>query len=113
MIAAAEHIFRMARCGTDGVSVGEKLAHIEATTGRRPAELDGPPVPPQVTHILEWFFELSSARTGNGFGPNPLTWTDFDAWARLMNRVVRPWEIEMLRALDRCYLASVKPVEES
>lgn len=108
MIAAAEHIFQMARCGEDGVSVGEKLAHIERTTGRRPAALDGPPVPFQLAHLLEWFGELNAGRTDIRVGANPLTWEGMDAWARLTGRDLRPWEVGLLRALDRTYLLAMK-----
>lgn len=105
MIAAAEHQFKMDRCGEDGVSLGEKLAHVEQTTGRRPPELDGPAVPFQLAHLLDWFRELNTGRTGNGFGANPLSWGEIDAWIRLTGRTVRDWEIGLLRALDQKYMA--------
>ena len=108
MIAAAEHQFKLARCGEDGVSLAEKLAHVEATTGKRPSGLDGPVVPCQLSHLLDWFAELNAGRTGNGFGANPITWEGLDAWARLTGRDLRPWEVGLLRALDRTYLLAMK-----
>jgi hypothetical protein len=98
----------MARCGPDGVSFGAKLAHVERTTGNRPPALDGPEVPLQTAHVLGWFYEISQGRTGTGFGPNPLTWAGIEAWMRLTGTVVHPWEIRLLKGLDRLYLDSLK-----
>lgn len=105
---AAEHHFTMARCGDDGVSVGLKLEQVEQATGKRPGQLDGPEIPPQLAHVYGWFVEISQGRTGNGFGPNPLTWEGIDAWQRLTETVVRPWEVALIKRLDGVYLASLK-----
>lgn len=49
---------------------------------------------------MEWFEELSKARTSNGFGVNSFTYTELQAWAVLTRRVPTPFEVEMLMALD-------------
>jgi len=50
------------------------------------------------------FLSLSKARTGNGFGPNPLPYGEIDAWCRLMQTRLDPWEVDALRRLDDAYL---------
>jgi len=66
--------------------------------------LDGPQLPVDCMHLWFWFLELSAARGSNGFGPNPLSFHDIEAWSRLTNTVIRPNELRALIALDHAYL---------
>jgi len=47
---------------------------------------------------------LHRCRRSNGFGPEPLGWSDIDAWARLTGSLPRPGEIGALLRLDRVWL---------
>jgi hypothetical protein len=49
--------------------------------------------------------ELSGTRTSNGFGPNPISFTEMQAWAILNGIAPTPWEIRLLRRLDAATLA--------
>lgn len=100
MIAAARHAFTMASVGQDGVPFAEKLKHL----GKRD-KLKGPKMPRQAQHVWEWFLELAAARTGNGFGPNPISFSELKAWADLTGRNPKPLEIQWLKALDRLWLS--------
>ena len=51
--------------------------------------------------------QLSDGRGSSGFGPNPLSWPDFDAWSRLMHVNLDKWELSALRKLDTAYLLSL------
>lgn len=82
----------------------EKLLHVEATTGKRPADLDGPEPPEQLAYLLGWFADLGSGRPPGFSGPAPLTWEGILAWATLTGVDPRPWEIALLRRLDLAYL---------
>lgn len=55
-------------------------------------------------HVWEWFLELHAARSGSGFGPNPIGYADIDAWARLSRRRLAAWEVAAIRAMDQAYL---------
>jgi hypothetical protein len=79
---------------------------VEARTGRRPPELDTPPIPAWALHIVEWWGELNAARGGNGMGPNPIGWTDLAAWAALTGTEPSPFEVRTLLALDQAWLAA-------
>lgn len=72
------------------------------------AELQGPELPASLTYLWGWFLELHETRSGNGFGPNPFTYAEIDAWARLTGRALAPWEVGGLRALDRAWLVEPK-----
>jgi hypothetical protein len=65
-----------------------------------PAQLRLPPVPAALQHVWEWFGELSSSRSGNGGGPNPLSFVEIEAWARLTGRLPAPREVQAIMALD-------------
>jgi hypothetical protein len=57
-----------------------------------------------LVHIVGWYGELSGARSGNGFGPNPIAYAEIYAWARLTRRELLPLEIALLRAIDTSFL---------
>jgi hypothetical protein len=100
LLAAAEHNFRLSLAGEDGVSYGDKLRYRERTTGKHHPHLDGPAIPKRLAYLWEWFQELESARTGTGFGPNPITFAEIKAWSELTGRSPRPHEIRVLKSLD-------------
>ena len=58
---------------------------------------------------LYWrmFGELSAGRTYGMNGPNPLTWADIDAWARLSGWPVKSHQIAVLRAMDAVWIEQV------
>jgi hypothetical protein len=45
-----------------------------------------------------------SARTSNGFGPNPISYAEIAAWSKLSGNRPNKHEVKMLRELDRVYL---------
>lgn len=65
--------------------------------------------PPEALHVWEWFRQLSARRTSSGFGLNPITYLDVDAWSRL--RGIRPevWELDGVFLLDSLYLVAMAP----
>lgn len=66
-----------------------------------PARLRTPPIPAALAHVWDWFGELSAARTGNGAGPNPIPYSEIEAWARLTGRVLAVRDVRALAALDQ------------
>jgi hypothetical protein len=79
-------------------------SHLEAVyrqTGHMPKVLaDIPKMPDELTYLWDWFCDLDSARGGNGFGLNPLSYAEIRAWADLTRVQPDPWEIETLRRID-------------
>jgi hypothetical protein len=103
----ARHAFRLLKPGEDGVALRDKLEHIAETTGIVDEALNLPSFPTAIQYLWGWFHELQSARTGNGFGANPITFSEIQAWMQLTGRTVHPWEINALKELDRAYLVEV------
>lgn len=65
-----------------------------------------PPFPREAAGVLEAFWELHAARGSNGYGPNPISYQELEAWSRLTGRVPSLWAIEQIRTLDRLYLSA-------
>jgi hypothetical protein len=60
-----------------------------------------------------WFCELSSARSSNGYGLNPITFPEIDAWTRLMGVRPTPWETSVLRRMDTAVLSILNGKQSS
>ena len=53
------------------------------------------------------FLDLSAARGGTGYGPLPVTFPEIEAWTRLYGSL-EPWEINLIRELDRVWMTDAK-----
>lgn len=56
-------------------------------------------MPGLCAHLWRWFQELAATRQ-SGFGANPISFSEIDAWARLTRTRPAAWEVRALRALD-------------
>jgi len=112
LIAHAVHERALSAPLPDGHSEREHLQAAARNPGPAGAiareRLRGPGLPPEVAYLWDWFLELDSARTSNGFGLNPIGYTELAAWAALTGRSPLPWEVRWLMALDRARLAEPK-----
>lgn len=55
-------------------------------------------------HLLNAWQELHAGRGSNGFGPNPISWPDLQAWSALTGSVVTPFEARVIMQIDRVWL---------
>jgi len=62
------------------------------------------PVPEVGYFLWSCFCQLSAARTYQMSGPNPISYAEIEAWARLHRWPLRPDHIAAIRALDDVYL---------
>jgi hypothetical protein len=51
------------------------------------------------------FIRLSSRRGSNGFGINPISWPEIDAFVRNSRVRLAPWEVEIIEMLDDLFRA--------
>ncbi|CAB4122375.1 hypothetical protein UFOVP32_14 [uncultured Caudovirales phage] len=86
-----------------GASVADHLAAVAKKRKRKIAL--APSVPTEALHLWNLFTRLNSTRTGNGFGPNPISFLEMESFCRLTGEVLDPWEVHAIRALDDAYLA--------
>lgn len=104
LIAFARHQLELDRPEKDGQS---QRAHLEAAASQSEAArqaLAGPGCPEALRYVWDWFLELNAGRTGSGFGPNPLAWSEVEAWARLSRLRLTGFERDALRALDAVFV---------
>jgi hypothetical protein len=66
-----------------------------------------PPIPSTLKPLWWTFLALHGARSGNGMGINPISFTEIDAWCRLSRVTLDPWEVDVIRLLDNAYLESI------
>jgi len=85
---------------------------LEQRTGKQYMDPE-PELPPVFQYLWDWFAELHEAR-GGGFGPSPLTWPEIDFWASRMRVDPTPWELRVIKRLDKVWLKSCsdKPEDE-
>lgn len=76
-----------------------------------PGRTDGPEIPYAGLRVWGLFLKLHEQR-GTGFGPCPISYRDMVAFARISGEAIRPWEAEIIRALDREFLSVVNKAEK-
>ncbi len=68
---------------------------------------DAPEVPWAGRRVWSIFLELNSTRTV-GFAPNPISILEIEAWSRLKREPIRPFELDMLQALDAEWMKAAR-----
>lgn len=99
----AENEFELSRT-EGGATVRDHLAAIWRQTGVKPPELESAPFPEIFSQHWADFLELHSARTSNGFGANPITFVELDAWVRLTGNTLTSTDVKVIKMLDSVYL---------
>lgn len=61
---------------------------------------DLPNVPEAGVLLWRAFLDLDGTRTFSAQGPSPIAYAEIEAWARLMGYALRPWHVDVLRAMD-------------
>jgi hypothetical protein len=77
---------------------------VEKQTGRRPAELEGPEFPYQLSHLWSAFLFLNSGRASGFNGPQGLSFSEIKAWSELTATPVSPVDVEIIKKLDSVFL---------
>lgn len=71
-------------------------AVVESDQGRK--------CPQSLMYIWEWFMDLHRSRGSNGFGVNPLSWTEIKSWSDLMRKDLEVWEVQVIKNIDGLFL---------
>lgn len=51
-------------------------------------------------YVWRCFIELNNARSGTGYGINPISYTEIDCYFRLQQVVPDEWEVQTIKRLD-------------
>jgi hypothetical protein len=84
--------------------LGDVLRWQLANPGR-PA--DAPEIPYAGQRVWDIFLRLHESRGGGGFGPSPISYEAMEAFSVITGEVLRTWEIEIVRVLDREWMKAV------
>ena len=91
-----------------GASLGDHYAAVARETGKEVAP--APVLPAALSYLWNHFAMLHRTRGSNGFGPNPISWSEMKAYVEMTGSRLEPWEVEAIRQLDEEFLTSM--VEE-
>ncbi|MGY6410047.1 MAG: phage tail assembly chaperone [Alkalilacustris sp.] len=65
---------------------------------------DRPQMPDGTGLLWEAFLDLSLARTYHAQGPNPISFIEIEAWARLTRTPLQPHHVRIIRAMDVTFM---------
>ena len=103
----AEWDFKLSIPDKEGITERQHLTEVERQSGRTPWALQGPEFPELLEHVWAAFLLLNQTR-GQGFnGPLPISHQEIDAWKRMTDNKLLPWEINAVKRLDAVYLRVV------
>ena len=74
-------------------------ALVDAVTAAKPV------VPEAGVLLWNLFMELNASRTYNAVGPNPISYAEIEAFARLHRWPLQPRHVAIIRAMDDAWLA--------
>jgi len=93
--------------------MGDQFAAYRRVRGDRHAGDKPVHFPKGSEYIWEWFLGCCSARTGSGFGPNPLAHSEIVAWVTAAGYgPLEPWEFDTIRRIDGEYMRSQREMAE-
>ena len=70
-------------------------------TGVKPKELEElKELPESCIKVWKWFIDLNNSRSSNGFGVNPISYSDIKAYVDLIGIEIEEWELELIKRFD-------------
>lgn len=66
-----------------------------------------PAIPAGGDLLWRWFHDLNQTRTWHSVGPNPISYSEIEAYARLHALPLRSDHIAVIRAMDRTFMEHV------
>jgi hypothetical protein len=66
-----------------------------------------PPLPVELTHVLNWYYELASRRAVTSAGAQAISYQEILAWMACTRLTLDPLEIDMICRLDDVYRSEV------
>lgn len=89
------------------------LSKFSKKTGKQHPDLKPPVINNEILYIWDWFIELNSQRTSNGYGANPIQYIDIQAWSTLTKKNITAWEVKAIRYMDNIWLSETAKIKDS
>lgn len=92
------------------MSLERKLDQARRRNKRKPGEIEAleeeltmPTLPVELNYLWRVYHRLRK-RTGDGFSSaNPISWHDMEAFMRVTRFRLKPWEVELIEAIDDAF----------
>lgn len=82
-------------------SLRDQLNSVWRQTGIKPKELEElKELPESCNQVWKWFIDLNNSRYSNGFGVNPLSYSDIKAYIDLIGIDIEEWELHLIKRID-------------
>ena len=105
MVEFGKREFELDAPQEDGSRLRDHAQSILKTGGELPEDYKSLKCPEAVIHCWHWFIELNRTRASNGFGQNPISYTEIVSWSQLTGVVPEPLEVQTIMALDAAYMS--------
>lgn len=77
------------------------LESVWRQTGQKPPELENLlELPDEMQYVWRCFIELNNARSGTGYGINPISYMEIYCYFKLQNIEPEEWEVQTIKRLD-------------
>jgi len=89
------------------------LKSVWRQTGIKPKELDDiVELPDSMIFVWRYFIDLNNSRSSNGFGLNPISYSEMLAYFELIDYKPQEWEIQAIKRLDHIALEQFRKEQE-
>ena len=110
----AKQEFELGRKLGNSGTLRDQLNSVWRQTGIKPKGLEQlKELPEACTQVWKWFIDLNNSRSSNGFGVNPLSYSDIKAYFDLMGIEIEEWELHLIKRIDNEALNSYSKEAES
>ena len=100
-VAFAKQEFCFGKRSKDGSTLKDQLNSVWRQTGIKPKELeDLVELPESCFQVWKWFIDLHNARGSNGFGVNPIPYSEIKAYFDLIDVQPEDWEVTLIKLFD-------------
>lgn len=91
--------------GNKGNSLRDQLMNAWRQTGVKPKALEElAEMPQSCFHVWKMFIEMNNARGSNGFGVNPISYTEIYSYCKLHVLDIDEWELDLIKMFDKTVL---------
>jgi hypothetical protein len=97
---------------TDGCTLRENLEALQRQGKVVEELLNEPELDDMFYEVWGWFLRLHNKRSSNGFGVNPLQYSEIESFFRLQSYMPQAWEIEIINILDGVALDAYSEQQE-
>jgi hypothetical protein len=82
------------------------------TRKRHPRDKDAVPLPPSLTYLWQYFWDLNAGRPVSQAGYLPLPAVEIYAWQQVNRIALTRWELNAVRQMDSAFIKVMADMEK-